>query len=254
MYISMRDIKNKYGLKIGGIIHLGAHLGEEAKDYSDIGCEKVIWIEGNPSLIQELKSNVSIYDQNSVYNVLISDIDKSKVIFNITEFSQSSSVLDLGITKEIHDTKIKERRELTARRIDSFFSENNINWHPYNFLNIDLQGYELTALKSMGALLDNIDWIYTEVNSRSLYKNCTLLDELDLFLLKNGFKRVELHMTDWYWGDALYKRESISRMDYISGRIKILGWSVKNRIFGPISQKAAGFRRYLGKIRRNIFK
>jgi FkbM family methyltransferase len=252
MYITIQEIKSKYQPDLKGILHLGAHLGEEAKDYSAVGCERVIWMEGNPSLIAELRANLSAYSNNVVYNVLISDQDNSKVVFNITEFSQSSSILELGITKEIHNTKVIERRELTARRIDKFFAENHVDMRQYNFLNIDLQGYELTAIKSMGALLDNIDWIYTEVNSRHLYKKCTLMDELDLFLLKKGFRRVELYMTDWKWGDALYKREKIGAMQYAGKTFGILGWSLKNRVFGTLIDQAPKLRHFLGKIKRRM--
>jgi FkbM family methyltransferase len=253
MYITMQDIKSRYQADLKGVLHLGAHLGEEAKDYSAVNCPRVIWIEGNPALIGELKANVSVYPDNAVFNVLISDKDKSKVIFNITEFSQSSSILDLGITKQVHDTKVIERKELTARRIDAFFDENNIDMKGYNFLNIDLQGYELTALKSMGQLLDNIDWVYTEVNSRRLYKHCALLDDLDLFLLKKGFKRVELYMTGWHWGDALYKRERISTAKYVSTYMGIVGWSLRNRVFGRVIDRMKKGRIFLGKIRRQLF-
>ena len=252
MYITIQDIKSRYQPDLKGIIHLGAHLGEEAKDYSEVGCKKVIWMEGNPALIPELKSNISIYPQNMVFNVLISDKDNSKVVFNITEFSQSSSILELGITTEIHNTKIIERKELTARRIDTFLAETNVDTKQYNFLNIDLQGYELTAIKSMGAILDNIDWIYTEVNSRHLYKKCTLMDELDLFLLKKGFKRVELYMTDWKWGDALYKREKIGALEYAGKNLGILGWSLKNRVFGTLIDQAPKLRHFLGKMKRRM--
>jgi FkbM family methyltransferase len=252
MYIGIKQIKEKYRIDLRGIIHLGAHLGEEAKDYAEVGCKNVIWIEGNPDLIDELKSNVSVYDGNRVFNILISEEDKKKVVFNITEFSQSSSILDLGITKEIHDTKIIEKKEIVARRIDSFFEEQHIDCKKYNFLNIDLQGYELNALKSLGNMLNDIDWIYTEVNSRTLYKNCTLLDELDLFLLKRGFSRVELYMTDWYWGDALYKRENIGKKEYLVKQANIIGWSIKNRVFDKVTRRAGEVRKYLGRIKRKI--
>jgi FkbM family methyltransferase len=254
MYITIQDIKYRYQVNLKGIVHLGAHLGEEAKDYAEVGCERVIWVEGNPSLISELKSNLSAYPNNSVYNVLISDKDNSKVIFNITEFSQSSSILELGSTKEMHNTKVIEQKELVARRIDTFFGENQVDMSKYNFLNMDLQGYELIALKSMGKLLDNIDWVYAEVNSRRLYKNCPLMDELDLFLLNKGFKRVELLMTGWKWGDALYKRQKIKPATYISSLSGILLWSVKNRVFGKSIDGLRKLRMYLGKIRRQILK
>ena len=155
-------------------------------------------------------------------------------------------------TEKFHDTKIIEKKEIVARRIDSFFDEHHIDSRKYNFLNIDLQGYELNALKSLGNRLNDIDWIYTEVNSRTLYKNCTLLDELDLFLLKRGFRRVELYMTDWYWGDAVYKREDLGKKEYLIKRIKIMGWGIKNRVFDKFTRRASEVRKYLGRIKRKI--
>jgi FkbM family methyltransferase len=254
MYITIQEIRSKYQADLKGIVHLGAHLGEEAKDYKEIGCDRVIWVEGNPALIDELKSNLAVYPGNRVFNILVSEKDNAKVIFNITEFSQSSSILELGVTKEIHNTKVIERKELTTRRIDNFFRENGVDMAGYNFLNIDLQGYELMALKSMGDLLENIDWVYTEVNSRHLYKKCTLMDELDRFLLKKGFRRVELFMTDWKWGDALYHRQKIGALDYAGASLRIYGWSVKNRVFGPVLDQVPKMRSFLGRVKRRLLK
>jgi len=232
MYIPIQEIISRHKADIKGIIHLGAHLGEEAKDYHESGVERVIWVEGNPSLIDSLKKNVSAYALNEVVNLLISDKDNSPVTFNVTEFSQSSSILELGITKEIHNTNIIERVPLTAYRLDSFIAKNEINIGNYNFLNIDLQGYELVAMKSMGKYLDYMDWVYTEVNVKPLYKNCALLYEIDLFLLHKGFERVDLFMTTHFWGDALYRRKKITGKDRW---LKIIG------IYAKESGRQAGY-------------
>ena len=216
MYIPIHEIISRHKAGIKGILHLGAHLGEEAKDYHDSGIDRVIWIEGNPTLIDGLKENVSPYPQNKVFNLLVSDKDNYPVSFNVTAFSQSSSILDLGITKEIHGTNIIEKVTLTAHRLDSFFAENDLDIRQYNFVNIDLQGYELVALKSMGALLDNMDWVYAEVNVKRLYKDCALLYQMDHFLLNHGFVRVQTFITTHYWGDALYKRVQVSPIKKMS--------------------------------------
>jgi hypothetical protein len=76
---------------------------------------------------------------------------------------------------------------------------------PFNFLNLDIQGVELRALKSLGKYLENIDYIYTEVNSDYVYEKCDLIGDIDKYLSTFGFKRVE---TSWFgdckWGDAFY--------------------------------------------------
>ncbi len=74
------------------------------------------------------------------------------------------------------------------------------------FLNVDLQGAELLALKGMGDLLKHFDHAYIEVNERELYKGCPLVGEIDAFMAKAGFVRKETVMTKHFWGDALYQR------------------------------------------------
>ena len=54
----------------------------------------------------------------------------------------------------------------------------------YNFLNFDIQGAELKALKSMEEYLPKVDYLYTEVNSDYVYKECALISELDNYLKK----------------------------------------------------------------------
>ena len=77
----------------------------------------------------------------------------------------------------------------------------------YNFLNIDVQGYELEVFKGAFESLKNIDYIISEVNRDEVYENCPHIDELDKYLSQLNFKRVE---TDWAgnsWGDALYVKK-----------------------------------------------
>jgi hypothetical protein len=79
-----------------------------------------------------------------------------------------------------------------------------------DFLNLDLQGVELRALRGMEGRLHNFKWIYTEVNKEKLYKGCALVEDIDNFLIGWNFKRVE---TQWCgntgWGDALYIHRSV---------------------------------------------
>jgi len=60
----------------------------------------------------------------------------------------------------------------------------------------------------MDSYLSSIHYIYTEVNTDYVYKDCTLVSELDDYLFIFGFKRVE---TAWYlqtgWGDAFYIKQ-----------------------------------------------
>ena len=60
-----------------------------------------------------------------------------------------------------------------------------------NFLNIDIQGYELEALKGCTRVLkDEIEYIFIEISRKPLYKNMSLVEQIDYFLCCYDFLRV----------------------------------------------------------------
>ena len=208
MLIKFDTIVKKYGIP-KGIIHLGAHLAEELEDYLQYDQKNVVWIEANPDLYSNLEERVNNAGHLS-FCELLSDEDDKDMSFNIAKNHyngnyQSSSVLDFG-THSVHHPHIVMEGSLILRskRISTIFSENKISFDDYNFVNIDLQGYELPAIKGFGDAISNIDYIYTEVNTGEVYKGCTKIEELDEYLGSYGFQRVETEMTDAEWGDAFY--------------------------------------------------
>jgi hypothetical protein len=75
----------------------------------------------------------------------------------------------------------------------------------YDFLNIDVQGFEGQVLTGMGDYLKYVKWAYLEVNKAQVYQGCWEVEQVDKYLATFGFRRVE---TKWVgnWGDALYVR------------------------------------------------
>ena len=212
MIFSYQYLLNKHNISPKGLIHIGAHKAEECTIYSRGGTEKVLWIEGNPNLLALIQENISIYPKNKVCQALLSDIDDKKIRFNITNASMSSSILELGTHKELYpNIKVENELLLYSSRFDSYIKNNNIIIEEYDFVNIDIQGAELLALKGFGNFLDKINYIYTEVNIDNVYEGCSLLDEMDEFLLEKGFQRVELSLKYKSWGDAFYIRKSVTK-------------------------------------------
>jgi hypothetical protein len=52
--------------------------------------------------------------------------------------------------------------------------QNILDIIPKYFLNFDIQGAELKALKGMEEYLSNVDYLYTEIISDYVYKNCAI--------------------------------------------------------------------------------
>ena len=66
--------------------------------------------------------------------------------------------------------------------MDKLLYKYNIDIKKLYFLNIDTQSNELEVLKGFKNILFNIDYIYTEINIKNVYKNIALLLEIDSYL------------------------------------------------------------------------
>lgn len=201
MLIDFRQLFPKHNIKPNGVLHVGANIGEEASVYDELGIKEVHWIEANPYIIEKLNANVSKYGHET-YNFAASDEDGNVILHESSNSSQSSSILELGTHKVSHP-EVNYVRDISVPMFRiSYFAE---LFEGLDFLNMDIQGAELKALKGMGNMLYQFKWAYLEVNQAELYKGCALVGEIDEYMEAFRFKRVE---TKWCgntgWGDALY--------------------------------------------------
>jgi FkbM family methyltransferase len=203
MLIDFRKLFPKYGIQPKGILHVGANVGEEAPVYDELGIKNVQWVEANPYICEKLRLNVEPLG-HKWYNFAAGDQNENIMLHESNNGSQSSSILDLGTHKVAHP-EVHYLRDIPVqmRRIDDVFTPYSLI--DVDFLNMDIQGAELKALKGMGEFLKYFKWAYLEVNKEELYKGCALVQDIDTYMLGFGFKRVE---TMWCgntgWGDALY--------------------------------------------------
>ena len=194
------------GRQIKGILHIGAHECEEKEEYNKHGIDdsRIIWIEGNPDLVERNK-NKGV----TIYHALI-DSEEKEVEFKVTNNGQSSSLLELGIHSSLYPHIIVTETQIQKTvRLDTLFEKNSIDPSKYDFWNLDIQGTELRALKSAEKYLKYVNYIYTEANTQEIYKGCALLPEIDEYLANHGFARLGFQMYDNHgWGDAFYYRVS----------------------------------------------
>jgi FkbM family methyltransferase len=210
MLIDFKYLFKKYNISAKGVIHIGASSGQEVDAYYSNGIERSIWIEALPDVYKDLVKRISKYPNAKAFNSCISDKDGEIVSFNVANNEgQSSSLLPFGTHSKEHPTvKFTHAIEMVTRKIDTLFHGAKIKPEDYTFLNIDLQGAELMALKGMGKYLETIEYAYIEINKAELYKGCPLVEEIDEYLLPYGLKRVETKWTDWGWGDGFYIKET----------------------------------------------
>jgi len=205
MLIKLDYLSKKYGFKPKGVLHVGAHLGEEAKDYNSLDVKNVIWVEGNEKLIDSLKLNLEGMEGHQVLEYLVSDLNDKEYDFNISNNGQSSSILEMDKHLIYHpQVRYIDSVKVKSKRIDTIIKDNGIDIGDYDFLNLDIQGAELIALKGMGETIKGFKYIYTEVNIGEVYKGCAKINEIDDYIGQYGFERVETKITPSEWGDAFY--------------------------------------------------
>jgi FkbM family methyltransferase len=208
MLISKEEVISaltQYNIKINGVLHVGAHDCEELDFYSSLGVSpnNMIWIDAIQSKVDEAKAR----NIPNIYQAVITDKDNDKVKFNISNNVQSSSVLDFGSHSKHHPHILFVNSvELSTTTIDTFFKTNNLNASICDYWNIDIQGVELLALTGGSESLKSAKAVYLEVNTEEVYKGCALMNDIDNYLSKFGFKRELTKVLEYGWGDALYVR------------------------------------------------
>ena len=201
------------GRPFKGCIHIGAHLGEEAQAYASAGVRNVLWVEANPKLMKPLYDNTRDVSVKSKYfNAVITDVDNEEVELKIANNGQSSSIFEFGTHATMYPhVQYVDRIKMKSKRFDTLYKENivDVDIDLYDFINLDIQGAELKALKSFGNLFENVNFkaIYTEINLEEVYKGCALLSEIEEFLDEKGFKKVAVSGESHAWGDCLFLKK-----------------------------------------------
>jgi FkbM family methyltransferase len=203
MLLDLLKLKGKYNLNIKGVLHIGAHFGQEFSVYENIGVKNIVFFEPLPHTFEKLKENVgskngNVLLINSALGNMIGEIEMNVETANQ---GQSSSILEPHIhLKQYPHIIFNNKINVKITKLDTFIEEKE----KYNFINIDVQGYELEVFKGGSEFLNHIDYIMTEVNKDEVYKNCPMIEDLDNFLKPYGFERVETTWDGITWGDAFY--------------------------------------------------
>ena len=203
MILDLVGLTKKYNMDITGVIHIGAHYGEENGVYNQLKIKNRIYFEPNSKNFNILKQNIG-EKYNLINKALGNDNKKMTMFVETANSGQSNSLLKpmLHLYQYPH-IQFTETEEVEMVRMDDM----GLDLSNYNFSNIDVQGYELEVFKGAEKTLNNIDYVMSEINRDEVYENCARIEELINFLSPYGFKLVE---TDWAgnsWGDGLFVKE-----------------------------------------------
>ena len=194
MLIDIDHLVQKYNMTISGVIHVGGHVGEEIPIYKKY-TDKIHVFEPQEECFNSIDSTVN------KYCVALGDKEDTLDLFVANNKQSSSLLMPKEHLNQHPDVVFIGKRSVKVLPLDNF----KIN--DCNFMNIDVQGYELNVLKGSKKTLKHIDYIYTEINITEIYQDCALMSDLDKYLKE--FTRVESVMCGNHgWGDAFYVKKS----------------------------------------------
>lgn len=231
MLIPPNILRILFGVKPTGVLHVGAHLAEEMEAYRASEFGRVIWVEAQESLFSAL-SQRCIGSDDVVLNGLVWSESGKKLSFHTSNNGQSSSVYELADHAKLYpNIEYVSRDSMVSIRLDELVPTSM----SFDFINLDVQGSELEALKGLGSRIGSAKWIYSEVNRRHLYSGIPLVGEIDDWLRMNGFQRVVTFWTEYGWGDALYvKTSNVVLTSWLRNvGVTFLAWRFMTSRFGP---------------------
>lgn len=200
-----------------GVVHVGAHMGEEVSSYLAYGYCPVYLVEANPEITPKLTAKFSNISDVHVTNVAISDKNGiAEIIIHQTQKGgvESSGLLPLKKLGEIVPVFNSEKKyQIPSTTLDQFAEDLNLHGK-IKLLTIDIQGAELMALSGAATFFRSVDAVICEVNLIESYENCPLEKDIDDFFLKNNFIKELAIYHELYnangkfpaWGECLWIR------------------------------------------------
>jgi FkbM family methyltransferase len=169
------------------IIDAGANLGQFARAATEtFPGARIIAFEPLPEIAEAMRRNLGDRPHVQVLAQALGRED-GVVRFHRNEYSQASSVLSLRPeAAAAYNLRERDLVDVPVVQLDTALRGETL--HPPVLLKLDLQGYELEALRGAEETLGRTDHVLVEVALDSMYEGQPTLEELVSFLDAAGFR------------------------------------------------------------------
>lgn len=168
-----------------GVLHLGAHHGQEAEFYNKLG-RRVIWVEALPIVYEQLLANIRSFPLQKAFLALLGDTNRNNQRMNLaSNFLESSSIFEFGKEMNHKNLSMVDTVNLAMVRLDEVFQPQQLS--DYRHWVIDVQGAELLVLHGAGELLRNANSLEIEVSTKLEYLGGARWEDLRDYLATFSF-------------------------------------------------------------------
>ncbi len=202
-------------LGIHTILDVGANAGQYALQAMQHGFNGAIYsFEPIPGVFNQLEMVAAKYPRWHVHNTAMG-ASVEEVEIHVSENFVSSSILEVtaASTDAAPASRTTHQEKIKVSTVDVFFS-NHAGLKKEILLKLDIQGYELNALKGAVSSLPSIKMIQVELSFTKLYEGGPLYDEVidhlrragyELFTLIPGFR--DEHSGRMLQADGIFVRD-----------------------------------------------
>ncbi len=174
---------------VNTILDVGANEGQYASQVLKQGFTgKIFSFEPISAVYNILEKKAARSPQWSAFNLGIGSREEETMI-NVSENLVSSSIFKVNneSTSAKPQTKVVRQEKIKITTIDNFFATKG-SFEKNVMLKLDIQGFELEALKGAIKSMPLIKLIQCELSFVQIYDNIPLFGEVIEFVEKNGFE------------------------------------------------------------------
>ena len=122
MLIDLNKLIKKYKLKIIGVAHFGAHLGQEVSIYNELNIKNVHLFEPQKKIFDTLKKNLGTKPNIKFYNYGLGSENKIVQLYLDESDGQSSSILQPLMHLEMNpNVSFQGKEDIEIKRYDDLF-------------------------------------------------------------------------------------------------------------------------------------
>jgi FkbM family methyltransferase len=205
--MDFKKLLAKYGkTKRDGIIHVGAHIGEEIGFYKELGFAKILLFEPLTEPFGKIPVCEGVYKVNCALGST-----NETLVMNVADNFESSSILKPSHHLVAHpDVKFVGEESVSVKRLDDWFETNEfaLSMNDFSCMVLDAQGYEGKIVLGATETLKRMDVVYSEVSVQDLYHENTHMNYLDYQLNRYNLNRKETWISYSGSGEAIYIKDN----------------------------------------------
>lgn len=211
MLITLDRLRHNYTFPLDSVLHVGGSNGEEFGPYIEAGVKELLWVEPRAEAFAELDKLESDVLKSYAIQAAAGNGTGPVTMYPASNGDSSSLLVPDTHLNHHPDVSFGDSRVVQMAKTSAIWDAGmpHLVGKSPDFVNIDVQGYELEVIKGLGLRCMSVSAFYVEVNVGELYRGCAKLHEIDSELAMYGFIRLDTEITPMGWGDAFYLRKDL---------------------------------------------